>query len=140
MLMSALAEIRESLGDCRISPGDPGNTLWLSDRIRRLHLEYDIANSPTSVKVQCQHAKPCFTKVKKPGVVAVLLGHRPSVAHDLQSLSEPAHTKESDGFSAEREKVLHQTPGLIKLRNTPFKHVKSFPIVALKRLDVGVNQ
>jgi len=33
------------------------------------------------------------------------------------------------GFSAEREKVLHQTRGLIKLRNAPLEHLKSFRVM-----------
>src|SRR5215475_13158130 len=52
-------------------------------------------------------------------------------ALDLQRLSETAHAKESDGFAAEREKVLHKTRGLIKLRNTAFEHLKSFQIIPL---------
>src|SRR5215470_2196041 len=139
MLVSALVEVGESFGDRRVSPRNPVDTLWLSDWIRCFHLQYDVAHSHTALEVQRQHAKPCFSKIKQPGIVAVLLGHCSSSAHDLQRLSEASHAKESDGFAAEREKVFHKTRGLIKLRNTAFEHLKSFQIIPLKSLDVRVN-
>src|SRR5690349_4914543 len=79
----AMIQFAVRLCNRRISPRNSGDRLWLPDRIRRFHSQYVIAHSRAPFEVQRNHAKPCLTKVKQPGIVAVFLGHLSSMADNL---------------------------------------------------------
>src|SRR5215470_1512895 len=135
----AFIQVGETTRNCGISPGNPSDGLWLPDGIRRIHLEYGLANSRTSLEVKRQHAEPRLAKIKKPGIVAVFLRHLSAFADNLEHVAELPHAEQRDSFSAHGKKMLHEGGGLVEFRDAFFENLKGFKVISLQCLDVRIN-